>query len=82
MAITDEQVSEALHMHGEWDGGLWGLPIPGGGRHWYSEAIARAVVKACLILGVTVTGTITGEAWLALAERVEAIEQRLDRYGA
>jgi hypothetical protein len=84
VAVTDEQVSEALHMYGEEMSGMWGLLLPGGReRNWYPEATARAVIKACLILNLPMTGsgTITGEAWLALAERIEAIEGRLTEGG-
>lgn len=79
--ITDQQVSEALAENARHSGGLWGLSVPGGGWHWYSEDLARTIVKACLILGVGVTGTVTGEAWLIIAERLAAIEARLDAAG-
>lgn len=48
----------------------------------YSEVSARAIVWACLELGVPVSPTLTGETWATLVGRIVRIEDRLDRVEA
>lgn len=74
MAVTDEQVTDALQQHCQAEGGGWSLPLPGNGWRWYETDQARALVRACLILGIEVTGSPGAEAWVAVAARLEALD--------
>ena len=79
--ITDEQVTLALQQFGDQSTpDTWSLPSELGWVPYRTER-ARMIVKAYLILGVPIDGTITAAALLALAERIEAIEARVYGYG-
>jgi len=81
--ISEEQVTEALDAAAELDAdGRWRFARdPGWPPASYSDESARGIVRACLILGVPVTNTMTGEAWCTAVSRIAEIEDRLDRYG-
>lgn len=75
MTISEHDVTEALARRGRRKGDEWVLP-PG---HAYTEDQAKKIVRACLLLGIEVTGTITSDAWLAIALRIADFESRLAR---
>ncbi len=77
--ISEDDVTAALTEHAQRGGELYGLRVPGGGLTWYTETTAREVVKACLLLGVPIAGTITSAGWLAIAERLVALENRIGK---
>jgi hypothetical protein len=74
--ITEQQVREALVANAERDeNGRWGFH---GGYPMHEEASALAITRACLILGVRVTDTLSGTTWCAVVDRIAAIERRLE----
>ncbi len=78
--LTAEQVRTALTHHATRDaGGLWTFH---GGAPTYvrrTEESALAITRACLVLGLPVTDTLTGEAWARLVDTVADLRQRLSR---
>ncbi len=80
MAITEQQVDDAVGELDRGPNGEYILPLPNDGQTWVDEPTARAAVRACLVLGVPATGTIvnSGAAWASLTARIESIESRLD----
>ncbi len=77
--ISEDDVTAALNEHAQRGGGLYGLRVSGGGLVWHSEPNARKIVRACLTLGVPIAGTLSAEAWLAIAERLVALENRIGK---
>ncbi len=78
MAITEQQVDDAIGALDRGPNGEYVLPIPNDGQMWVDETTARAVVRACLVLDIPVTGVVVGDAWPSVTVRIEAIEARLD----
>ncbi len=80
MAITEQQIDDALAALDRGPNGEYILPMPWDGQNWVDEPTARAAVRTCLVLGVAPTGVVVqgAEIWTALTTRVEAIESRLD----
>lgn len=73
MRPTAAQVDEALRANATHVGDTW--VFSSGYAH--DDESARAFVGACLILGVRVNDTLTGEAWGAMANRVADLEDRI-----
>lgn len=80
---TDEEVRQYLAQHGQlagpaaYDTNAWWRISDAGPYHREEDALA--IIRACLMLGVPVTDTITSEMWLALVERVAQIERHFER---
>lgn len=78
MKPTPEHVDAALRANAEPvstpAGDYW--RFDGGYRH--EDASARAIVEACLILGVPITDTLTGEAWRMVVTRLARLEERFN----
>ncbi len=70
MTVTEDQITAALHEHAEQVGDRWSFTGP-----LQTEAAARAIVEACLLLGTRITDVATAEMWLALVRRVVALEE-------
>lgn len=76
---TDDEITVALQVHADqWGPDAW---VFGAGWVQHTEAKARMIVKACLLLGQPVSDVLTIDIFLALTERLVALEGRLDALG-
>lgn len=76
---TEEEITAALREHAEeWTPDIWAFSKTVGGVTLHETEKARKIVKVCLMLGQPVSDVITIDLFLAMAERLAAIEGRLD----
>ena len=84
--FTATEVKRALEESTAWhnpDTGLytWHRYDPPEKTMWHSEQDALTITRPCLYLDRPVTDIVTGATWLALIERVLALEERVNGEG-
>ncbi len=72
---TDEEVQTALNTYGmQVENGCWIFSSP---QYPHTQHDAENIVRICLMLGLPVTDVGTSEMFLALVNRIVALEARL-----
>lgn len=75
MMPTDEEVLRALNENAtKLENGNWTFGNP---LYFHPEQSAKNIVRICLILGLPVSDIGTSEMFLAMVNRIVAIESRL-----